>query len=410
MIVSPGLRRFIRTGVNQALASSGLYAPLTHSAILTRGTGSPTFTRATTKTVMGYAPTANSGDSQVLLLIAAGEIGFTGARRISQGVWSNTFADGSPIPASTLKGYSAEAAATNMIRYSGTPSNASWVKRGTATSVTGQIDPFGGNTGELVTVGAASVNDMYIGAPGFTASAALGVSLWLKQSTTSGTLLVVNAQGDPYGSWSINLALLPTIISRITKDHPSVTETIPYTSTPAGSAGLQFICTAGCSFVFGGAQQELGQVTSYIPTTTAAVTRNADVLTYQTASNFSDTAGTMYAEVYKDSWASANGVAIGSATNGMKFISTNSGVSAFDGTNTVSGAAGTPTGSVKMAAGWSGSTMSVTANNTTVGTGAYDGAWNLTTIGVGAAGNGNIKNVRIWSSRLSDSTFSVVTL
>lgn len=346
MIVSPGLRRFIRTGVNQALASSGLYAPLTHSAILTRGTGSPTFTRETTKTVMGYAPTANSGDSQVLLLIAAGEIGFTGARRISQGVWSNTFADGSPIPASTLKGYSREDTATNESFPSGISVVAATCVTRTLTAAaytlsfkgTGSVTGTGGWVGTLNGTGATN-----------------RVTMTVTATAAAATLTVSG----------------------------SVTEM----------------------------QLELGTVaTSLIATTTAAVTRNADVLTYQTASNFSSTAGSMYAEVYKDSWASANGVAIGSATNGMKFISTNSGVSAFDGTNTVSGAAGTPTGSVKMAAGWSGSTMSVTANNTTVGTGAYDGAWNLTTIGVGAAGNGNIKNVRIWSSRLSDSTFSVVTL
>ena len=60
------------------------------------------------------------------------------------------------------------------------------------------------------------------------------------------------------------------------------------------------------SILAGGAQVEVGSYpTSYIPTTTAAVTRNADALIYVGAGNIEDPAGTAYAEVSAD-WAAAS--------------------------------------------------------------------------------------------------------
>ncbi len=108
-----------------------LYAPLTHSLVLTRGTGSPTFTRASTATVMGYGPTANPGDDAILLTVAANEARFEGARRISEGVWSNTYADGTPLPTT----YTYDAVSLNGVAgtYVSTPDSV-------AASITGDID------------------------------------------------------------------------------------------------------------------------------------------------------------------------------------------------------------------------------------------------------------------------------
>ena len=139
------------------------------------------------------------------------------------------------------------------------------------------------------------------------------------------------------------------------------------------------------------------------------VSKAADVLTYPTSGNFSDTAGTMYAETAQTSWANAAGSIIGSATQGMMPLSTNSGVKGYDGTNTVNGTAGAPSGLVKMAVSWTGTTMNVDASATAVVSGTYDTTWNLTTVGVGTGGFGTVRNVRIYSTALSAGQLTAMT-
>ena len=55
------------------------------------------FTRSTTATVLAYAPTAVAGDLPLVTTCAINEARFQNARRVSQGVWSNTLNDGSDI-------------------------------------------------------------------------------------------------------------------------------------------------------------------------------------------------------------------------------------------------------------------------------------------------------------------------
>jgi hypothetical protein len=63
------------------------------------------------------------------------------------------------------------------------------------------------------------------------------------------------------------------------------------------------------------AQDELGSfASSWIPTAGTAVTRNADQLSYATSGNFSDTAGTAYAEVEATDWTYAAGQILGDGT------------------------------------------------------------------------------------------------
>lgn len=73
-VVNPGIRRYIGSAIQRLFNSASFSAPLTHSLTLERGTGSPTFTRATTKTWRnndGYMVTG-----------VAGEIDFPGSRRV----------------------------------------------------------------------------------------------------------------------------------------------------------------------------------------------------------------------------------------------------------------------------------------------------------------------------------------
>ena len=288
-------------------------------------------------------------------------------------------------------GYLSEAAATNLILWSNDVTNASWVKTtmttaktstgpdGVANSATRCTDNGAGNALALQTYVAAASSRTY--------------SLWVKRITGSG-----------------NFQLTQDGVSFTT-----VTTTAGWTQVQLNANQLNAvvgfrIVGASDAFDIWCNQFEAGAVaTSPIPTTTAAVTRNADSDTYATASNFSDTAGTMYAEVLETSWASVAGTIIGSATQGMLPLTTNSGVKGYDGTNTVNGAAGTPSGFVKMAVAWTGSTMTVCANGGTVSSGSYDGAWNLTTLGIGIGTNANIRNVKVYGTALSNSALQALT-
>jgi hypothetical protein len=106
-----------RTLLQQALGDAATDLPITVSSLAAKGSNL-TLTRAdatSCATVMGYAPSAVSTDAQVLLTCDANELRTQGARRISSGVWSNTFADGVPIPTSTLKGLLTEPSRTNLV-------------------------------------------------------------------------------------------------------------------------------------------------------------------------------------------------------------------------------------------------------------------------------------------------------
>ena len=139
-----------------------------------------------------------------------------------------------------------------------------------------------------------------------------------------------------------------------------------------------------------------------ILTTSAAVTRAADVLTYQTSSNFSDTAGTILA-TYKPTYDTyTDGSIVGSSTRGLYAGTSNSGVQALDGTNTINGPAGTPSGQIRIGARWSGSSLQCFALDSFGSSGSYDGSFNLSTIGILPGTAGYIRDLAIWTSSLTD--------
>lgn len=227
------------------------------------------------------------------------------------------------------------------------------------------------------------------------ASAARCASAYVKRRTGTGTISFTQDGGS---TWT-------DITSQI---NSSTWSRVQITATLANpSVGFK-ISTSGDAIDVDCVQNEAGAVaTSPIVTTTAAVTRNADSLAYQTASNWSDTAGTAYIEAQPLSWVA--GGAIGSATNGLLLSAANSGATASDGTNTANGPTGTPGTSEKLALNWTGAVMEV-ASSATVGTpGTYDGAMGLSNIGIGVGASGYFKNVAVYPYALSDADMVKIT-
>jgi hypothetical protein len=161
--------------------------------------------------------------------------------------------------------------------------------------------------------------------------------------------------------------------------------------------------TSGDAIIVDAGRNHLGTVLCEpIFTTTAAVTRNAEVFTYQTASNFSNTSGTILATVYRDNWTNNHDGLIGSTTSGLGTLATNGGVKAVDGTNTANGPTGTPTGVKHLAIRWSGSTLEALSEALPGTAGTYDGAFGLATIGIGVGGISNIRDVKIYDTALTN--------
>lgn len=197
------------------------------------------------------------------------------------------FADN--VPRITNTGYLAEPSATNIIPWGRDLSNAVWLKRGTGTATfdSAVINPTGALGASLVTVNTFN-NDVYqitLGVSGST----YAPGLYIKKITTTGFLRIENAQNSTNGQWTVNLALLSNGWERLTDKHPAVTVNTPFTGY-LSLIGIIFYASSGGPLTFNVdfVGLELGTTaTSPIPTTTAAVTRPADVGYYTLSSSLS---------------------------------------------------------------------------------------------------------------------------
>jgi len=170
-----------------------------------------------------------------------------------------------------------------------------------------------------------------------------------------------------------------------------------------------------------GAQLEVGSFdSSYIPTTTAAVTRNADILTVPRGALLPNAAGSFSMEWNLGGWVWADvtlrPVILG--IDGNLFwlaMAANGGIYYYDGTNipiVKNVTAGTTYRSVM---GWSGIVNKWSFDAGAVGSGAYDGSWTGDPVCIGSLSDGtrsifgHVKNLRIWNRALSDAEMIAIT-
>ena len=247
------------------------------------------------------------------------------------------------------------------------------------------------NTATTLTATAA---DAIILQPISLASAARCASAYVKRRTGTGTI--------SFTQDGTNWTDITAQINSSTWSRVEITSTL---ANP--SVGFK-ISTSGDAIDVDCVQNEAGAVaTSPIVTTSATVTRNADSLTYQTASNWSDTAGTAYIEAQPLSWVA--GGAIGSATNGLLLSAANSGATASDGTNTANGPAGSPSGRKKLALRWGAGAMTV-ASGGVVGTpGTYDGGMGLASVGIAVNSSAYCGPVAIYNYQMTDAELQALT-
>ncbi len=297
-----------------------------------------------------------------------------------------------------LIGFRREAAATNNLLHSRDLSNAAW---STKTNITAAKTATGldgiANTATTLTATAA---DAIILQPITLASAALCASAYIKRRTGTGTISFTQDGGS---TWT-------DITAQI---NGSTWSRVQITSTLANpSVGFK-ISTSGDEIDVDCVQNEVGAVaTSPIVTTTAAVTRNVESLTYQTASNIDFAVGTIYGEIQTPKGSNTRMlVQIGDGYAGI----TSAGVDSWrsmDGTTTITatGLSDITTAKRKRAVSWGGATQSSCGDGIAPTSGAFDGAFGSgATIAIGPFTNGYIGPVAIYNYQMTDAQLQEVT-
>jgi hypothetical protein len=357
----------------------------------------------------------------------------------------NTTLTGALIPAATNLGYLAEAAATNLCLQSQTFDNASWTGTNANLVVTANstVAPDGTTTADTITKSGGSdqaLNQVITVASGSTYTYSLYV---LKDATTSrfpefyiadGGANQLYTQFNTSTGASVNRISSGTV-SFAVESFSSTFWRIKLTAlfgTTSASVGFRpaagttigvFSAAATGAITAWGAQVELGSAaTSYIPTTTVAVTRNADVLTYPSAGNISGTVGWCSAEVtsYYPNATQTVYIAGTGAGGYVAYHDADGALKLFDVSAARSLIAEAHPNTVpnKIAVTWGGVTCTGAVNGSAGSAQTFDGNISLAGSDIGIGSNsagvgqigGTMRNVRIGTSRqLSSSELQAIT-
>ena len=389
----------IWAGNSQPIFHLGLSASLVPQRA---SSATPTFTRATTAYVLGYAAAAVIADGPVYILCASGEARFMGARRVSQGVWSTTDANGVALTtgngasalccdASGPFGYLAEGAradvlgTTNEIRR--TMTDVGWVVGatmtvGSATGADGVASAGASLTGGAVTATNTVLFTTVLG------SAARTFSALIRRKTGTGTIEMTDNGGT---NWTDITSTLTTAYKQFqvtrTQANPIVGFRI---TTDTDAIEVDFNTIEAASFAN----------PTPIPVN---VSKAADVLTYPVSGNISGTVGSSYAEVAIFSGSGVRqmiGLQAGQ-DSAMYRTNTFNLLALYDGTNSRAGTEIVAGPSVnKFATSWSGAVSNI-ANNGVNTASTFDGAMTTNALYIGGSNAndllfGTIRNVRIY--------------
>lgn len=250
------------------------------------------------------------------------------------------------------------------------------------------------------------------------ANANFDLSAGVVGNTSVGGAATVSSSISPAGNGWYKCMMTYTLTSATT------TRIIYILRTGDGTGTSSYSGNGTSGAYFWGAQLEQGAfATSYIPTTTATVTRAADVLMIPAAGWYTSTKGTFYGQYF-----------LGNTSTNARAVSISSGAAPFTINNPVnsaqwrnwSGASGptatspiipTFTTAMKAAAAWddTGPVSTISASGSAVVTGTYTaGAYNGTSISVGAGSgafflDAPIRQLKYYPIRVSDTQLQLLT-
>ncbi len=232
-------------------------------------------------------------------------------------------------------------------------------------------------------------------------SAARCASAYVRRKTGTGTISFTQDGGS---SWTD----ITSLINSNTYTRVQITATLANPSV--GFKGS----TAGDVIEVDVVQNEAGTVaTSPILTTTAAVTRNAEILTYPVSGNLDFTVGTLIGSIQSSgSVTTRHFLSMGTSYSYISSAQANTDWRVTDGVNvmSMSGLDDLTAGRVKRALSWSGATMSMTGNGVPPTSGTFDGTFgDGTTIDIGLNMNGSVRDVAIWNVALTNAQLQALT-
>lgn len=298
-----------------------------------------------------------------------------------------------------LLGFRREAAATNNLLHSRDLSNAAW---STKTNITADKTATGldgiANTATTLTATAA---DAIILQSITLASADRCASAYAKRKTGTGTISFTQDGGS---TWTD----ITSLINSSTWSRVEITSTL---ANP--SVGFK-LSTSGDAIDVDCVQNEAGAVaTSPIVTTTAAITRNVDSLTYQTASNIDSAVGTIFYIAHITSDVNTTRYAIKVGASGSYLISSTATRNRnYDGTNICekTGLSDIRTAPRKRAVTWGPAGLSSTGDGLVPQTSAFDGDWgDGTSISIFSSASGYIGPVAIYNYQMTDAELQEIT-
>jgi uncharacterized protein (TIGR02145 family) len=311
-----------------------------------------------------------------------------------------TLANGAAIPDATLHGYLAEGARTNSALQSEV-FKTSWTASNVTVTDNTAIAPNGLTTTDTLTAGAGNATLLQSVT---SASANRALSVWLKRKTGTGNIDLTVDNGATWTTKTITGSWARYDISQTAVTNPVF--------------GVRIV-TSGDEIYIWGAQLEAGAFpSSYIPTTTASVTRNADVLSYP--SNALGTMGSTYADI-RTLWTAQNNkgarvLSIGTARPALFFDGTDGKLSLNDGTADRTGDVFTGSASSqKIASNWGGTASKTFISGVASSALGFDGDMNVGTMNVGCDSSsanqlgGTVKNLKIWKKALSDTKLKTLT-
>lgn len=338
-----------------------------------------------------------------------------------------------------LRGLLVEEQRTNLLLRSQEFDNASWIKNGSSITANAAVAPDGTASGDLIT-SAASAGVSYVQCTVTLAASTYTASFFVKAAGSSYCAVRVQdgstnpevrfylqdgsasvSQGSPvaYGAVPVGNGWWRCWVTTAAAATTGWAGVYVYSAT-----GSRAYTAAGESLLVWGAQLEAGSfATSYIPTTSAAVSRAADVLSAPLSSiGWNAAESTLFAE-YIVPWTSAGatrGVAGVDSTGRFIYFTAGSGLipAMFDGTNTASTSAILVNVNSKTASAFSSGGQAMCSNGGAVSSTPFDGSFGAapTALRIGESGQGSstqlcghIRRLRYYPRRLSDAQLQALT-
>ena len=334
---------------------------------------------------------------------------------------------------------------TNRIFYSEQFDNAYWSKYQATVSSNAQQAPDGTTTADLVypsITGALSGQLYRIITTGITAGNVVTVSVFVKASGKNFAYIGPLYNFSPAAWFNLTTGAITNPIANVTTSMTafangwwriSVTSTATATSyMTIGSTDAAGNVTNTASGTNGilvwGAQVEVGtKVSSYIPTTTASVTRNADVISDTGISTLiGPTEGTIYAEINNTlmtSYSTGYVMRIFADANNEVWIRKESGTNTYTArwrANSVDvytqSTISVLNGNNKIAIAYKTGSSAVYLNGTQIGTSASTGAFSVapSQIGIGSSStidffNDRIELATVFKTRLTNAQLATLT-